>query len=214
MQQHAAALHVAEKAIAEADALVRALDQARYIGEHEFAAVGLGDAELRIQRGERIVGDLRLGRTDRGKEGRFPRIRQADDAGIGDELEPQADGKLLAGLAGIGVAGRAIGRGFEVRIAEAAIAAAGEEGALAGFGQIGDQGRAIFFVDLRADRHLEHGVGAARAVAVLAHAAAAVLRLEVLLVAIVDERVEALDRLARPHHRPCRHHRRSARRIR
>ena len=82
-----------------------------------------------------------------------------------------------------------------MRIAEAAIAPAGEEGALAGFGQIGDQGCAIFFVDLRADRHLEHGVGAARAVAVLAHAAAAVLRLEVLLVAIVDERVEALDRL-------------------
>ena len=93
------------------------------------------------------------------------------------------------------MAGRAIGRGFEVRIAEAAIAPAGEEGAPAGFGQIGDQRRAIFFVDLRADRYLEHGVGAARAVAVLAHAAAAVPRLEVLLVAIVDERVEALDRL-------------------
>ena len=39
MQQHAAALDVAEEAVAEAGALVRALDQARDVGEHELAVV-------------------------------------------------------------------------------------------------------------------------------------------------------------------------------
>ena len=37
MQQHAAALDMAEEAVAEAGALVRALDQAGNVGEHEFA---------------------------------------------------------------------------------------------------------------------------------------------------------------------------------
>ena len=109
MQQNAATLDMAEETVAKADALVRALDQAGNIGEHEFAPVDLDDAELRLQRGERIVGDFRLGRADGGKECRLPGIRQADDAGIGDQLEPQPDGVLLAGLAGIGAARRAIG---------------------------------------------------------------------------------------------------------
>ena len=39
MQQHAAALDMAEEAVAEADALMRAFDQARNVGEDEFAAV-------------------------------------------------------------------------------------------------------------------------------------------------------------------------------
>ena len=110
MQQHAAALDVAEEAVAEAGALVRAFDQAGNVGQHEFAAVALDHAELGMQRGEGIVGDLRLGRADRGEEGRLAGVRQADEAGIGDQLQAQPDPALLARLAGIGVARRAVGR--------------------------------------------------------------------------------------------------------
>ena len=39
MEQHAAALDMAEEAVAEAGALVRPLDQAGDVGEDEFAAV-------------------------------------------------------------------------------------------------------------------------------------------------------------------------------
>ena len=126
MQQHAAALHMAEKAVAEAGALMRAFDQARNIRQHEFAAVDVDHAELRMQRGEGIVGDLRLGGADHREEGRLAGIGQADQAGVGDQFEPQPDPALLADLAGIGVARRAVGRGFEMRVAEAAIAAFGE----------------------------------------------------------------------------------------
>ena len=81
-----------------------------------------------------------------------------------------------------------------MRIAEAAVAAARQHDALAEFGEIGEEGLAVLLVDLRADRHLEHGVGAVGAMAVLAHAGPPVLGEEVLLIAIVDERVEAFDR--------------------
>src|SRR5579864_3240936 len=83
MQQHTAALDVAEEAVAEADALMSALDQAGNVGEHEFAAADVDDAELRMQGGERVIGDLRLGGADRGEKRRFSGVRQADDAGIG-----------------------------------------------------------------------------------------------------------------------------------
>ena len=53
------------------------------------------------------------------------------------------------------------------------------------------QRAALFVEHLGADRDFEHGVGAAAARAILAHAVDAGLGLEVLLVAEVDQRVEA-----------------------
>src|SRR5579862_8450565 len=195
MQKDAAALYVAEKAVAEADPFVRTLDEARNIGEHEFASINVHDAELRIERGKRIIGDLRLGGADGGKERRLSGVRQSHDTGIGDELEPQTNGVLLTRETGIGATGRTIGRSLEVCVTEAAVAAARQHDALACFGEICEQHLAIFLVDLSADRHLEHRVSAVGAVPILAHAGPAVLGGEVLLVAVVDERIEAIDRL-------------------
>ena len=67
--------------------------------------------------------------------------------------------------------------------------------ALADLGQVGDHRLLVLVEHLRADRHLQHHVVAAGAVAVLAHAVAAGPRLEVLRVAVVDQGVEAVDRL-------------------
>ena len=64
-----------------------------------------------------------------------------------------------------------------------------------GFDQIGEQRLLVLGEDLRAGRHLDDAIGAVRAGAVLAHAVAAALGLEVLLVAIVDQRVEVVDAL-------------------
>ena len=174
---------------------MRAFDQAGQVGQHELTFVDAHDAELRMQRGEGIVGDLRLGRADAGEEGGLAGVGQADETGIGDQLQPQADGEFLGGLAGVGVARRLVGRRLEVRVAEAAVAAFGEGDALTDGGEVGDQRLAVFLVDLGADRHLHDLVFAVGAVAVRAHAVAAALGLEVLLVAVVDQRVEAVDRL-------------------
>src|SRR6188508_3331002 len=78
-----------------------------------------------------------------------------------------------------------------MRIAETAIAAFGNRHALSDFGQIGEQGFTILFVDLRTDRHFQHDVLAVGTGPVLAHAIAAALRLEMLLIAVIDQRIEA-----------------------
>src|SRR5262249_34664877 len=195
MQEHAAALDVTEETVAEPRAFMRTLDQARNIGEDEFAAVDLDHAELGMQRRERVVGDLRLGRAHRCEEGRLARVGQPDNAGVCNQLQAQPDRELLARLARIGMARRTVGRTLEMGVAEAALAAARDHRPLSHIGKVREQGLAVLLVDLRAGRHLEHDIVAARAVAVLAHAAAAVLGLEMLLVAVVDERVERVDRL-------------------
>ena len=82
-----------------------------------------------------------------------------------------------------------------MRVAEAAIAAFGEHEFFAELGEVVDQRFAILVEDLRADRHLQHDRFAVGAMAVLAHAVGALRRLEVLLVAIVDQRVQPVDDL-------------------
>jgi hypothetical protein len=58
---HVGAFDVTEESVSDSDALMGALDQAGNVGENEFARVDAHDAEIGVQRRERIVGDLRLG---------------------------------------------------------------------------------------------------------------------------------------------------------
>ncbi len=185
---------MAQKPVAEAGAFMRALDQPRNIRQHEFAAVGIHHAELRMQRGEGITGDLRLRRADHREQCRLAGVGQADQAGIRNQFQPQPDPALLALLAGIGVARRAVGGRFEMRVAEPAIAAFGQHEFFAERGEVVDQRFAILVEHLRSDRHLEHDRLAIGAMAVLAHAVGALLGLEVLLIAIVDQRIQSIDR--------------------
>ena len=79
-------------------------------------------------------------------------------------------------------------------IAETAIAALGEHHALAEGGQIGEQRLVVLVEDLGADLGtLRTTSGTVRPDAVLAHAVTAGLGLEMLLIAVVDQRVEAVD---------------------
>ncbi len=64
---------------------------------------------------------------------------------------------------------------------------------MADFGEVGDEGFVVLLENLRADGHPQHGVLAGGAGAVAAHAVHAGLGLEVLLIAIVDQRIEAVD---------------------
>ena len=148
-----------------------------------------------MQRGEGIVSDLRLGGRDGGEEGRFAGVREADEADVGDQFQAQHDRALDPRLAGVGAARRAVGRGGEMGVAEAAVAACGHDDALARPREVGDHRARSLLEHLRADRHLQHRVGAAAARPVLAHAVYAGLGLEMLLIAKVDQRVEAVRAL-------------------
>ena len=60
VDQQARPLEVAQEPIAEPGARVRALDEARDVGDDEAPLVGEADhAQVGDQRGERVVGDLR-----------------------------------------------------------------------------------------------------------------------------------------------------------
>ena len=82
----------------EADALARALDQPRHVGDDELTAVRrLDGSEHRRERRERIVGDLRPRIREARDERRLAGVRQPDERGVGEQLEPQLDRPLLPG---------------------------------------------------------------------------------------------------------------------
>src|SRR4029453_17478624 len=82
-----------------------------------------------------------------------------------------------------------------MRIAKAHVAALCDHRTLAHFGEIGDERLAVFFVDLGADRHFENDILAVGAGPVLAYPIAPALRFEMLLVAVIDQSIEAVDGL-------------------
>src|SRR5260221_10984511 len=82
-----------------------------------------------------------------------------------------------------------------MRVAEAAIAAPEQHMALAGRGEVEQDLVVLLVEDLRADGNAQHHRLSARAAAVGAHAVMALLGAEMLLVAVVDERVEVGHRL-------------------
>ncbi len=144
MQQQARALQVPEKANTEADAVGGALDQPGNVGDDETAMRREAhDPEVRVQRRERVVGDLRPRRRDRANEGRLAGVRQAEQADVGDDLELEAELELLARRARRGFARRAVGRTLEARVADTVEAAAGDEDALARPLDVGDQFAAV-----------------------------------------------------------------------
>ena len=88
VDQHLCPLDVAQKLIAKAGTRMRALDQARHIRDHEAAIVAQRhDAEVRRQRGERIIGDLRSRGRDARDERRFAGVREAHESGVGEQLQ-------------------------------------------------------------------------------------------------------------------------------
>src|SRR5262245_10697034 len=93
------------------------------------------------------------------------------------------------------MARRPVGRALEMGVAETAVAAARDHRPLTHLGQISEQGLAVFLVDLCSGRYLQHDIGAARAVAVFAHAGVTVVGPKVLLVAVGYEWIQAVDRL-------------------
>jgi hypothetical protein len=92
------------------------------------------------------------------------------------------------------MAGGAVGGGFEIVVAEAAIAAVGDAHPVAQFGEIGDQGFIVGFVNFGAGGHLEHDVVRIGPGAQTPHAMTCCPHLEVLLVAIVNQGVKTIHR--------------------
>src|SRR5215210_5933181 len=114
---------MAEETVADAGAFGGALDEARDVGDDELAALVADNAKLRPERREGIVADLGAGVADRVQEGRLAGIGKAEQADVGEQLQPQPDPHFLAVLAGLMLARGAVGRAFVARVAAPAEAA-------------------------------------------------------------------------------------------
>ena len=90
----------------EAAALRGALDQSGDVGDHELDRIGVltagsadtDDAEMGLEGGERVVGDLRTGCGNPRHEGGLARVREPDQSDVGHQLELEAQPVLLAEL--------------------------------------------------------------------------------------------------------------------
>ena len=101
------ALEVRQERVPEPDAVGRALEQPGHVGHGQLArVVQLDRAEMRSERRERVVRDLGHRIRDASQERRLAGIREAEQRGIADHLEPQLELGRLAVLADLGRARR------------------------------------------------------------------------------------------------------------
>src|SRR5439155_12367604 len=94
---------------------------------------------MRLERRERVVGDLGLGRRD-ARDGRaLARVREADEGHVGHERELEAQPALLAVLALLRERRGPAAVGQEAGIAAATAAAARRQPGVAGHDEVGEQ---------------------------------------------------------------------------
>ena len=147
--------------------LARPLDQTGQVGDDELGVVEPDHAEVGLEGGERVVGDLGLGRRDRGDQRRLADAGEADERDVGHELELQAQPALLPHLALLRERRGAPLVGEEAGVAPAAAPALGGQPPVAGVDQVG-QRHAVLVADRGALGHGDLEVGAALAVLALA----------------------------------------------
>ncbi len=187
MQQHAGALEVREELVPEPDALARALDQPRDVGDDELASLGgLDRAEHRRERRERILRDLRPCVRDPRQQRRLAGVRQTDECGVGQQLQAQVDDPFVARHAHLGVARRLARRRREALVTAPARAALRDDDPRTRVREVGDK-PLVRVEHLRPDGHLQHRVLAALAGREAAASPAAAARLHLLLGAKAGE---------------------------
>src|SRR6201996_6973523 len=99
MHERRAALDVAQEVEAEALALARTGNQAGHVGDDVLNVARLGDAEVRYEGRERVVGDLRPCRRHGGDQGGLACVRKTDEADVRDCLKLKRELALLPRLA-------------------------------------------------------------------------------------------------------------------
>ena len=90
------------------------------VRDHATAAIrapDVDDAEMWHERGEGVVGDLRVGSGDARDERRLPGVRESHDCDVCHELELEAEPELLSHLPLLGKGRRSQAVGEESRIA-------------------------------------------------------------------------------------------------
>ena len=177
----------------ETDTLRSALNKPRHVRYDEAAAIAeINDAEIRIDRCERVACDLRVRICHARKEGRLSGIREADKRDVSHHFQLKRHIELKRRLARLAVLRRLVRRRREIHISAPAASAAKDRDALCVAGEVRDDLAGVLLAHNRALRDLEDNVGAICAVAAALAALLAVLRAELISVSVVKERVHGL----------------------
>ena len=177
VHQQPRALDVREEVVAEPGALGGALDQPRDVGEHELAVVGVDRPQHRLQRRERVRGDLRLRARHHATAARTcPRSGSPTSPTSASSFRCSSTGPFLARQAALGEPRRLARGGGERLVAAPARAAAGDRDLLAGPHEV--VAAAVPALDVGARRHGDHEPVAVGAGHQLAQAVPAALGLE------------------------------------
>ena len=167
MQQQTGARQVFQETVSQACAFGCAFNQAGDIGHHEAVVfVHAHHAQIRVQRGERIIGHFRARGGHGANQRGFARVRHAEQAHVRQHFEFQQQRARLAFLAVGELFGCAVHGRFEMDVAQAAFAAFRHADALAVIGQIGNDFVRVCITDERAHGHVQFDVVRACAVAV------------------------------------------------
>ena len=190
VNEHTAALDVAQEFQPKPDALVCAFQQAGDVDQDNLPVVDLGHAQRRLDGGEGIVGDLGPRGADHAQQRRLAGVGHADDADVGHQLKFQFQPQFVARFALFGQARRRIARRLEGGIAAAAAPTLRHDELLPGFGQVGQQFSRVGVAHQRPRRHGQAQIGPVGARAVGAAAVVAPLGAVVYVVLEVEERVQ------------------------
>ena len=179
MNDDAGAFDVFEELDAETGAEVCAFDEAGEVGYGVGLGVGivadLDYAEVWLECGEGVVGDLGFGGGEARDQGGFADVGIADEACVGEQTEFEAVGALFTGAAEFVLARGLVSAGGEVLVAAAAAAAFGDDDGFVGVGEVVDELAGLVVVKECADRDFEGGGFAGGSGAVGAEAVAAAL---------------------------------------
>src|SRR3954470_12769978 len=197
VDEDACPFDVTQERVTETGAAACALDQPRDVGDRRATLVEVAEiehTEIRLERRERIVGDLRRSCGDCSEGAPLPRVRQADQADVCDEAELQADPCLGSRLALLGMLRSLVGRRLEMRVAEAASPPARDYRALADCDEIRDELPGLVEIDSSPGRDVEGQVLAGFAVPSRSRAPTAGRRTEVMpVVEVTKRRLTGID---------------------
>ena len=187
--QHAGTLDVPQKLDAQTATLRRALDEPGDVSDDELGLrIDAHDAEVRLERGERVVGDLRLGCRHRRDERALAGVRVPDQCNVGHQLQLELQPAFRTVLSLFGKLRRATLVGEKSRVAATALATRNRHPPDAVSAQVGEDFTGVHVANDRALGNLHLEVAAAAAVQVFAHARDTVFAPSVRVVTECDER--------------------------
>ena len=194
MYQKPRPVHVAQEFEAEPLVLVRALDKAGDVRDDYSFVAGVYDAEVRRERREGIVRNLRLRVGDGGEYARLADVGQSYEAHVRDQAQFEAELDLLAHLALLAEARGFPRRACEVAVAAPSPAAARRDEAVVRLDEVCAAFAGLRVVDERPARDVDYFILARAPVPRRALSVVAVLALDVVHVLQVGERLKVRRR--------------------